>query len=193
MYFCTYQLLSESGLNIESIKKIHDYESWITVFDSWNPDVVYSGGDDCKLFLRDLRDDTKKKIGNHDAGVTSLLSDNFNEHHLFSGRYVHCWKHIVGLLTLLRNNIFTFVRMPFYKKKHHGPFSSQLWKYFSVQLWSHWMNTFWWRLYPCLHRFTHAILQKNICSTFLGPYGCQSCSGIRITTAQNYVASLMTY
>ena len=68
-------------------RKHHDFEAWICSFDVWNSNVIYSGGDDCKLFSTDLRENSKKKIGNHDAGVTSLLSDVFHEHWLYSGRY----------------------------------------------------------------------------------------------------------
>ena len=68
-------------------RKNHDFEAWICAFDVWNSNVVYSGGDDSKLFLTDLREDSKKRIGVHDAGVTSLLSDIFHEHWLFSGSY----------------------------------------------------------------------------------------------------------
>lgn len=68
----------------------HDFEAWIAAFDCWKPEsVVYSGGDDMALKVHDLRTNstvlTNRK--HHTAGVTSLLSDAFNEHRIFSGSY----------------------------------------------------------------------------------------------------------
>jgi len=67
----------------------HDFEAWITVFDAWDNNIVYSGGDDMKLYKTDIR--TKQKIvfgkNEHNAGVTSLYSDIFQEHRLVSGSY----------------------------------------------------------------------------------------------------------
>ena len=46
---------------IESLKN-HDFEAWITIFDAWNDNVIYSGGDDCKLFMSDLRIGNKIRV-----------------------------------------------------------------------------------------------------------------------------------
>lgn len=66
----------------------HSHEAWIAAFDCWHPNIVYSGGDDCKLIQTDLRHESKvcNKKG-HQAGVTSLLSDLYREHTLYTGSY----------------------------------------------------------------------------------------------------------
>ena len=33
----------------------HDYEAWISAFDAWNPNVIYSGGDDGALKMFDTK------------------------------------------------------------------------------------------------------------------------------------------
>ena len=43
-------------------RKNHDFEAWICSFDVWDSNVVYSGGDDCKLFMTDMREDSKKRV-----------------------------------------------------------------------------------------------------------------------------------
>ncbi|XP_078033790.1 diphthine methyltransferase [Augochlora pura] len=67
----------------------HKFEAWITAFDYWDTNVIYSGGDDCKFQKFDIR------IGSypvaiskaHDAGVTSLHSNATKEFLLASGSY----------------------------------------------------------------------------------------------------------
>lgn len=85
---CTWDF-NEGQLTQTSSRKPHNFEAWITVHDAWNPNVIYSGSDDCKLVISDLRIEghqiTSKRT--HDAGVTSLLSDVTIENRLFSGRY----------------------------------------------------------------------------------------------------------
>ena len=72
----------------ESIQK-HDFEAWITVFDAWNSNIVYSGGDDMKLYQTDVRTNQRLVLGKNEfnAGVTSLLSDIHQEFKLMSGSY----------------------------------------------------------------------------------------------------------
>ena len=80
-------LISAPDLKIEESRKIHDFEAWIVIFDAWNSKVIFSGGDDSKLFMTDLRTNSKIRVGIHDAGVTSLLSDIHEEFKLYSGSY----------------------------------------------------------------------------------------------------------
>ena len=66
----------------------HGFEAWICTYDYGNPNLIYSGGDDCKMKVLDVRSNHSVVIGknSHDAGVTSLLSDRFDENRVFSGR-----------------------------------------------------------------------------------------------------------
>ena len=91
----------------------------------------------------------------------------------------------------LKEDIFTFVRMPFYKKPSRPILKSIIEILYSSALIS--LNEYFFMKTISMSTHIYACnFAKNICPTFLGPYGCQSCSGIRITTAQNYFASLIT-
>ncbi|XP_076293228.1 diphthine methyltransferase [Lasioglossum baleicum] len=67
----------------------HEFEAWITAFDYWDTNVIYSGGDDSKFRRFDIRIGTNptaiSKV--HEAGVTSLHSNATREHLLASGSY----------------------------------------------------------------------------------------------------------
>ncbi|CAK1546954.1 unnamed protein product [Leptosia nina] len=68
--------------------KAHDFEAWIAAFNYWNPDVFYSGGDDCVLKCFDLRaPDSFVTNRSHEAGVTSIRSHVDVEHQLLTGSY----------------------------------------------------------------------------------------------------------
>ena len=67
----------------------HDFDAWIAAKDIWNSNIVYSGGDDCKLKVWDLR-----IFGNpvhtskaHSMGVCSIQSSRLKEYTLLSGSY----------------------------------------------------------------------------------------------------------
>ncbi|XP_033213690.1 diphthine methyltransferase [Belonocnema kinseyi] len=75
---------------LEEIKSWHghEYEAWITAFDYWNPNIIYSGGDDSKFKSFDIRVDTPVMINrSHTAGVTSLHSNPGEQFLLASGSY----------------------------------------------------------------------------------------------------------
>ncbi|KAG7099219.1 hypothetical protein E1B28_001086 [Marasmius oreades] len=42
--------------------RAHDYEPWITAWDYWNTNLIYSGGDDLKFKAWDLREDLTRPI-----------------------------------------------------------------------------------------------------------------------------------
>lgn len=68
--------------------KAHSFEAWTCAFDKWNPNVVYTGGDDTFMHVYDIRAaDVQQTIKNkcHIAGVTSFLS--FTENCLITGSY----------------------------------------------------------------------------------------------------------
>lgn len=84
--------MTEAGACLETqlVQASHGFEAWITAFDAWNPKIVFSGGDDSKLRGFCLDGNSAYPIftigKEHMAGVTSLLSDVYLEHRLYSGR-----------------------------------------------------------------------------------------------------------
>lgn len=71
---------------------VHCFEAWTTIFDRFNPYLLYTGGDDTFLNCYDTRLDLtsptfKWKNKSHGAGVTSLLSGSHIENSLVTGSY----------------------------------------------------------------------------------------------------------
>lgn len=81
------------GLTIKQMFLAHDFEAWITAFDCWNPNTIYSGGDDSKFKKFDTRTEPATAVvmsKAHDAGVTSIHSNVYKEFLLVSGSYDEC-------------------------------------------------------------------------------------------------------
>ncbi|KAA0202891.1 hypothetical protein HAZT_HAZT002370 [Hyalella azteca] len=80
---------SNSNLSRVSFAQCHAYEAWITAFNYWQNDIVYSGGDDSKLRGYDLRIGLESPYfcKSHDGGVTSFHANELREHQVASGSY----------------------------------------------------------------------------------------------------------
>lgn len=81
--------LGEASLDVLSRWPSHEYEGWTCAFDKWNPNVIYSGGDEMALAVHDIRSPGQKVLTNrtHTAGITTLLSLADIEHRLITGSY----------------------------------------------------------------------------------------------------------
>lgn len=83
--------LAESNLNLINRWHAHDYEAWIAAFYYWDPNIIFSGGDDSILFKFDIRTGTEpvSKNRSHEAGVTSFHSNTKKEFLCATGRYFY--------------------------------------------------------------------------------------------------------
>ncbi|THH16897.1 hypothetical protein EW146_g3829 [Bondarzewia mesenterica] len=81
---------NESGLSLTDTWAAHDYEPWIAAWDYWDTNIIYSGGDDLKMKMWDVRQGfhqpavTNKRF---DAGVTTIQSHPHVEHIIAVGSY----------------------------------------------------------------------------------------------------------
>uniref|UniRef100_A0A0C9QTQ2 methylated diphthine methylhydrolase n=2 Tax=Fopius arisanus TaxID=64838 RepID=A0A0C9QTQ2_9HYME len=87
--FITVYSISQEKLHCLGSQLAHQFEAWITSFNYWDTNVIYSGGDDCKFKWFDTRTGLKSVGSNavHTAGVTSLHSNVGKEYLLASGSY----------------------------------------------------------------------------------------------------------
>ncbi|XP_075973196.1 diphthine methyltransferase isoform X1 [Anticarsia gemmatalis] len=86
---CVHILAIEEGIKAVGKWKSHGFEAWIGAFNYWNPDVFYSGGDDCMFKSYDVRiNDVATAVNkSHDAGVTAIRKHIDEEHQLLTGSY----------------------------------------------------------------------------------------------------------
>jgi len=70
--------------------KAHTLEAWVAAFDQWNPNVIYTGADDCLFKAYDTRIGTSSSTfvnKQHDAGVCTIQVNPHNENILATGSY----------------------------------------------------------------------------------------------------------
>jgi len=81
---------TEAGYSLAHDWPAHDYEAWIVAWNHWDSNVLFSGGDDCRFKIWDIRSGlsqptfTSKRF---DAGVTSIQSHPHIENLVAVGSY----------------------------------------------------------------------------------------------------------
>lgn len=80
--------VNENNLNLINTWHAHDFEAWIAAFYYWDPNIIFSGGDDSILLKFDVRTGTEPVAKNrsHEAGVTSFHSNSKQEFLFATGR-----------------------------------------------------------------------------------------------------------
>lgn len=82
---------AESQMEILQEWKGHDFELWTTAFDVHQPELVYTGSDDCKFSCWDLRDNPARlafqnsKV--HTMGVCCITKSPYDPNIVFTGSY----------------------------------------------------------------------------------------------------------
>jgi diphthamide biosynthesis protein 7 len=83
--------LHESKLEVQEEWKAHDFELWTTSFDIHQPNLVYTGSDDCKFCCWDLRDSPSNLVFKnskvHTMGVTCIEKNPYDPNSLLTGSY----------------------------------------------------------------------------------------------------------
>ncbi|EIM83306.1 WD-40 repeat-containing protein [Stereum hirsutum FP-91666 SS1] len=80
----------DTGLTVTDTWHAHDYEPWVAAWDYWHTDTIYSGGDDLKLKVWDIRQGFEKPATvnkRFEAGITSIQSHPHVEHIFAVGSY----------------------------------------------------------------------------------------------------------
>lgn len=80
---------STGELHVASTWQAHEFEPWITSWDKWDRNIVWSGGDDLKLKKWDMRMPEMPVLvnKNFEGGVTTIASNPHVEHLLAVGSY----------------------------------------------------------------------------------------------------------
>lgn len=84
-----WQLASDSLSNINTVTKAHDAEVWVVSHNQWQPNLAYSGADDCRFKLWDVRRGSASIMTNssHSMGVCTIQTHPSVEHTVATGSY----------------------------------------------------------------------------------------------------------
>lgn len=73
---------------VQSSWQAHAFEAWVCSFDTWRPEVLYSGGDDCHFCAWDTRGPLVfRDKTSHGMGVCCIQSSPHREHVVVTGSY----------------------------------------------------------------------------------------------------------
>ncbi|KAF8807414.1 WD40 repeat-like protein [Phlegmacium glaucopus] len=87
---CLLKPSKDSNVEVAETWHAHDYEPWIAAWNYWDPNIIYSGGDDLKMKAWDIRQGFAQPIfvnKKFEAGVTSIQNHPHLEHLLAVGSY----------------------------------------------------------------------------------------------------------
>ncbi|KAJ6810300.1 diphthine methyltransferase [Iris pallida] len=81
----------EDQLQTSQLWMAHEYEVWCTVFDTYQPHLLYSGSDDCRFSCWDLRESPSMPVfqnaKSHKMGVCCIAQNPVNSNILLTGSY----------------------------------------------------------------------------------------------------------
>ncbi|KAL2649763.1 hypothetical protein R1flu_017891 [Riccia fluitans] len=89
--------IGQGELEVISSWDAHGFEAWVVSYDSWKPQILFSGGDDSQFCCWDLRDTQTPVFRDrrtHQMGVCSIQSNPLLENILVTGsydEYVRLW------------------------------------------------------------------------------------------------------
>ncbi|KAF5175271.1 Diphthine methyltransferase-like protein [Thalictrum thalictroides] len=83
--------IQESQLNIQQTWVAHDFELWATAFDTHQPQLVYTGSDDCRFSCWDLRESPStlafQNVKTHKMGICCIAKSTADPNKLLTGSY----------------------------------------------------------------------------------------------------------
>ncbi|KMZ64792.1 WD repeat-containing protein [Zostera marina] len=83
--------LAESEIHVSQSWKAHDYEVWSTLIDYHQPQLLYTGSDDCRFCCWDLRDTPPNSVfrntKSHKMGVCCIAKNPSNPNMVLTGSY----------------------------------------------------------------------------------------------------------
>ncbi|GMI71475.1 hypothetical protein like AT5G63010 [Hibiscus trionum] len=83
--------IAESGIEKLQEWKAHDFELWTTCFDIHQPQLVYTGSDDCKFSCWDIRDSPSERVFQnskvHKMGVCCIAKSPTDPNTILTGSY----------------------------------------------------------------------------------------------------------